>query len=417
MSADANLSKPPWEIAQFISFRLPLHLQMQQVQEGWKECPHDELIAMKNKISQVESQEEWELWKKITNPYEAIFSGSDDSQFPSLAKVQPLSRSYFKMIEMLQICKFWESWEFWQSCQTSQTEKNKPFISAHVCEGPGGFLQCIVEQAKRLTTPKSKGFYAMTLRPTKSHIPGWRRSIQFLRKHPQIHIEYGEDNTGNVLKRNNQYVFSKKAAGANIFTADGGFDFSIDYSKQEELAFPLILASFTMGLQCLAKGGTMIIKIFDMYSAATQDLLIGTATLFQKFTIYKPATSRPCNAERYYIACGYVGTGTAGQGQGTAEECKCKALQWIRHLQESQWKHEQSPLTRLVKNEWPPAIQQAFNEQIAWQETQQQKTIQETLSFSKENLTTYMVRQLEMSRKWCKMFSVPIYAPFDQSSA
>jgi hypothetical protein len=61
---------------------------------------HAKIIESKNKIENIASHAEWELRKKITNPYEAIFSGNTDNTFPSLAKVHPLSRSYFKMIEM-----------------------------------------------------------------------------------------------------------------------------------------------------------------------------------------------------------------------------------------------------------------------------------------------------------------------------
>ena len=368
----------PWENSQFISFRTGLQLTLQQ--NGWKEQEHSEILSKKEQIAHIESADEWELRKKITNPYEAIFSGSEDASFPSLAKVQPLSRSYFKMIEMLKVCDFWSS--------IGQT-----FVSAHICEGPGGFIQHVIEHAKELHL-QIKGVYAMTLKPTKSHIPGWRRSIGFLRKHPQIQLEYGADDTGNILIPANQRVFCERAAGANLFTADGGFDFSIDYTRQEEAAFSLLLASFAMGLRCLGKGGTMIIKLFDIYSDATQDLFLGTATHFKRFTIYKPATSRPCNSERYFIAQDY--------------EPNTNTVSWIRHLNEAQTKHSQQPLTRLLKGEWPSNLIQAVKEQIQWQERLQIESIEKTLNFTKDSIPAQIARGLETSRKWCEIFGVPL---------
>ena len=371
------LPEPPWELYQFISFKTPLP-PLIFIQEGWKEFDHDNIIVEKEKISNIDSLEEWELRKKITNPYEAIFSGSEDSSFPSLAKVQPLSRSYFKMIEILHTSKFWKL-----------LQKTKPFISAHICEGPGGFLQHVVENVKEIDVP-IKGIYAMTLKPTKTHIPGWRRSIGFLRKHPQIQLEYGADDTGNILIPANQNSFCEKAKGAQLFTADGGFDFSIDYSKQEESAFPLILASFTMGLRCLERGGTLVIKIFDMYSPLTQDLLIGTATFFNSFSIYKPATSRPCNSERYFIGKGYNDAASI----------------WIKHLQAAQIKHAEAPLTRLIGGNWPSNILQALNEQIIWQENMQINSIKDTLYFKKSSIYERISKNMETSRNWCKTFGV-----------
>lgn len=371
---------PPWENTQFVSFQGSLP-KLSHIQEGWKEMEHNQIIEAKNKISDMESHEEWELCKKITNPYEAIFSGNSDNTFPSLAKVHPLSRSYFKMIEMLKIVDIWKS-------------VSQPFRSAHVCEGPGGFIQAIVETLKAKKLPIDS-IYAMTLRPTKSHIPGWRRSIHFLKRFPQIHLNYGDDDTGNILSQDNQKHFTSLTQGSQIFTADGGFDFSVDYSNQEQMAFPLLMASFTIGLDCLAKGGTMIIKLFDIYSQATQDLFLGTSKLFERFTLYKPATSRPCNSERYFIATGYVGNKNT------------QAIRWIRHLREAQIKHEKSPLTRLIEHEWPPEIIRAIQEQIEWQEKQQVTIIEETLNFNKDSLEENVRRNIDMSRAWCKEFEVP----------
>jgi 23S rRNA U2552 (ribose-2'-O)-methylase RlmE/FtsJ len=372
----------PWELNQCIPFQGTLP-KLIYIQEGWKESEHTNIITSKNKISHIESHEEWELRKKITNPYEAIFSGTNDSTFPSLAKVHPLSRSYFKMIEMLQVVEFWKT-----------VSRGVKFRSAHICEGPGGFLQCIVEALKEKKIP-IEALYAMTLRPTKSHIPGWRRSIQFLRKHSQIQLEYGVDDTGNILIPENQNLFCKRAADSQIFTADGGFDFSVDYGNQEQMAFPLLLASFTMGLGCIAKGGSMIIKLFDIYSRATQDLFLGTARLFKKFTIYKPATSRPCNSERYFIAIDYIGSRDP------------QSLAWIQHLKDAQAKHAQSPLTRLIEGEWPPQILEAIQEQIEWQEKQQIQIIEETLQFDMSKLEEKVTTNIHMSKKWCDAFGVP----------
>lgn len=376
----------PWRDNIFIGISSMSYESMNPcfLQEGWKEIPHPDIITTKNRISQIENADEWEIRKKITNPYEAIFSG-EEITFPSLAKVQPLSRSYFKMIEMLNHIKFWDNLP------------DYPFISAHICEGPGGFIQAVVERLIQMKK-QTKGIYAMTLRPTKSHIPGWRRSSHFLKKYTQVQLEYGADDTGNILIPMNQEAFSKKATGAQLFTADGGFDFSVNYTNQEQMAFPLLLASFTMGLKTLSPGGTMIIKMFDIYGKATQDLLLGTAIFFDRFTLYKPATSRPCNSERYFIATGFHGT--------------TKASAFIQHLQEASLKHEQSPLTQLFKNPWPQEIIAAINEQIKWQENLQIMTINKSLNLQKETIYDKILQSIQLSREWCELFDVKIDGAF-----
>jgi 23S rRNA U2552 (ribose-2'-O)-methylase RlmE/FtsJ len=376
-------TEPPWEMNQCIS--LAIKITPCIVQNGWKEIDHSKLSKLKDRISDVANVDEWEVRKKITNPYEAIFSGEDS--YPSLAKVQPLSRSYFKMIEMLGLIGFFN--DFTGSSTCSQVTGS--FVSAHICEGPGGFIQHVVEAlAERQIT--TKGIYAMTLKPTKSHIPGWRRSIHFLKKYPKIKLEYGADDTGNILKPENQADFCRKAKGAQLFTADGGFDFSVNYTNQELMAFPLVVASFLMGLKTLEKGGTMIIKLFDIYSRATQDLFLGSGTFFEKFTLYKPATSRPCNSERYFI----------GHRLQPSEGMQ----EWITTLESALKRHEQSPITQLVQNEWPLPILRAVKEQIHYQEQLQIKNIEDTLNLDKNTIPERMLQNIRLSKKWCRTFGV-----------
>lgn len=369
---------PPWELFDYIQYRGE-HLPCVIVQEGWQEEDHSSILKKKNDISRFEDANEWELRKKITNPYEAIFSTSDTKSFPSIAMVTPLSRSYFKMVEMVYICGLWES-------------VTMPFISAHVCEGPGGFLQCIVEQAK-CKGVQYKNSYAMTLKSTKSQIPGWKRSSRFLKKHSEIQLLYGSDMTGNILSKDNQDFFCARAKDAMIFTADGGFDFSTDYAKQEENSFLLVLASFYIGLRCLKQGGVIVIKLFDIYSPVMVDLIVGTGATFDSFLVYKPATSRPCNSERYFIGKGYKGMEVARE--------------WIEHLEKAQRKHLERPLTRLCDIAGDSPYVTAIKEQIQWQEDLQNKHIERAMCMTKEDIEIYVKDALEKSVEWCTTFSVP----------
>jgi 23S rRNA U2552 (ribose-2'-O)-methylase RlmE/FtsJ len=365
---------PPWEMNEFISLNdLPRPCI---IQNGWKEMEHSRISDVKNRIAGISNADEWEILKKITNPYEPVFSG--DESFPSLAKVEPLSRSYFKMIEMLHLLDFFK-------------HNYESFTSAHICEGPGGFIQHVVEGLIAHKIPTNR-IYAMTLRPTKSHIPGWRRSLNFLKRYPQIQLEYGADQTGNILSAENQDNFCNKAKGVNLFTADGGFDFSVNYTNQELMAFPLLLASFIMGLRTLAKGGVMIIKLFDIYGSGTRDLFLGCATFFEAFTIYKPATSRPCNSERYFIGRGFKG-----------ESAELDA--WINLLQEAQVKHKESPITQLLED-WPEDIMGAIKEQIQFQEEIQIQCIEDTLNLDRTTIYERLLTNMRLSKEWCINFGV-----------
>lgn len=387
MSRQAEL--PPWELTHSVALPKNLLLPaMQVIQEGWKEQEHRALVEMKNRIEDLESAEEWELRKKITNPYECIFSSGEDSSFPSLAIVKPLSRSFFKMVEMLHVFQFWSYAKYLE-------DRRIAVGTAHLCEGPGGFLQCAVEGLKSRNVPIS-ALYAMTLRPTKHQIPGWRRSSHILRKHPEISLQYGADDTGDILSEENQAHFLRQIGpgSLHLVTADGGFDFSVDFSRQECNAFPLILASFLLGLQALAPGGFLIVKLFDLYSQTMRDLILGTGFFFKDFCLYKPATSRPCNAERYFVARGFAGTQVAAA--------------WIAHLKRAAKSHATTPLTQLVKGSWPQPFQDLLQEQIDWQEDEQIKSIKETLELKKESIEEKIRTNMAKSKRWCQMFQIPM---------
>jgi 23S rRNA U2552 (ribose-2'-O)-methylase RlmE/FtsJ len=340
---------------------------------GWVESDHKKITDTKDQLTIFNNTDEWELRKRLANPYELIYS-ADDS-FPCLAKVSALSRSYFKMTEMLNLIDFWSN--------------KKTIKTAHACEGPGGFIQSVVDESVRRKV-HTESIHAITLKPTRSYIPGWRRSFYFLRKHPEIELDYGADGTGDILLPENQKHFCKKVTSCNLFTADGGFDFSIDYNSQEKNVFQLLVASFIIGLQVLAEDGVLIIKFFDIYSAATQDLILGSASCFKEFTIYKPVTSRPCNSERYFI------------GKGFLKRPSTKA--WVTYLQdvyEKNYKTTFTQFTRFFINTWPSTLQALLEEQIHWQENLQIQSIYNTLNLDKKNITAILDKNIELCKRWC----------------
>lgn len=256
------------------------------------------LHTLRKRINDYErerGQSEWEYYKKIVNPYELVYTQRKYSDFPdSVCFMHPLSRSYFKMVEILHITRFFD-----------EIGSGAPRLrSAHVCEGPGGFIESFLDGAdrRRLTPQKAT---AMTLRPNQPNVPGWKRAATFLHKHRVIKIAYGEDGTGDLLSVANQNAFIRECgAKVQLFTGDGGFDFSLDYDAQERTMFPLLVASARVGLEVLAEGGVFVLKFFDFYHKGTQDLITFLSDQFRTWTLYKPATSRPCNPEYYFVGKG-----------------------------------------------------------------------------------------------------------------
>jgi hypothetical protein len=87
----------------------------------------------------------------------------------------------------------------------------------------------------------------------------------------------------------------------DFITAEGGFDFSIDFNKQEENSAKLIFCEICFTLMLQKEGGSFILKVFDLYSSCSLQLLYLLNYLYDEVIIVKPLSSRPANSEKYIV--------------------------------------------------------------------------------------------------------------------
>ena len=373
-------NKSPWQI-RYTSIGVP-------PLEAWTLGPWDTsgcpaLEAAKGKIAPLEASRRWELIKKMVNPYELVYTHEDTHFHPSLTVLKPLSRSYFKMLELLAVLEYFERLP--KNCSKLRT--------AHVAEGPGGFIQAFLDLAER--NKKHVGqCTAMTLKPTDSHVPGWRRAAAYLHHHREIKLHYGEDNTGDVYQIANQDSFVTTAGPVSLFTADGGFDFSLDYSIQEQRVFHLLLCSATIGLRVLASDGCMILKFFDMFSESTQALLILLGRCFREWQLYKPSLSRPCNSERYFLGRGFKG-------------CTPALRKLLLHLQrESLYGRYPTALSSIALPEEITYLR-AYMERNTAQQLAALQRAEHFAAHPEDWYTNQLPKDFQESLRWCQRFRIP----------
>ena len=240
------------------------------------------LYEIKERLDKIEH--EWDIHKKYTNPYEYIHTPIPNRR-KCVSKYSPLSRSYFKMIEMINIfnLKF----------------ESKPINTFHLAEGPGGFIEAIVNTRKC----SHDVYTGMTiLNDIDPNIPAWKKSESFLKQHKNVKIESGADGTGNILKLEN-FVYCKNKYGSSMdfITGDGGFDFSVDFNSQELHIADLLMAQAFYALIMQKKGGKFVLKIFDSFMNHTLDLLYILSSFYESVYIVKPYTSRYANSEKYIV--------------------------------------------------------------------------------------------------------------------
>ena len=229
-------------------------------------------------------QDEWDYYKKYINPYEYIHTQISNTK-SSVCKIKPLSRSYFKMIE---ICGLFNLvYELPTNCNTF-----------HLAEGPGGFVEALVH----LRSNSNDVYTGMTLIDNDINVPGWKKSNTFLEKHKNVVIEKGIDQTGNLLSLNNlKYCYKKYKGSMDLITADGGFDFSVDFNSQETVSANLILCQIVYAIAMQKKGGNFFIKFFDTFTNISLEMIYLLSILYEEVYFVKPNTSRYANSEKYVV--------------------------------------------------------------------------------------------------------------------
>ena len=351
---------------------------------------HDEITAAKNEIDTIKPASFWDDAKKITNPYEYVFLSLQKRNRWSLAAHVPLSRSYFKMIEM------WDA-----LAQAGLIVSGTPLPTAHTAEGPGGFLEAIQHR-----TGHRSRMTAMTLRSTDRAIPGWRKSQQFLISHPDVTVTYGADGTGDLYSMENQTVFATAAGKVRLYTADGGFDFSANFNGQENTVQRLLAAEILAGVNVLEQGGSMIIKLFDMKHVATLELFWALSSCFERTGLVKPYTSRPANSERYWIGVGFRG----------APEWYTALLREMTTAKDvtDGW-NTLFDGTRLSEG-WLSNVRQ-FQETVEYHQLQ---NIRETISLirapTREKVQEFLLENIRCSRQWCIAHSIAINESYKNMS-
>jgi 23S rRNA U2552 (ribose-2'-O)-methylase RlmE/FtsJ len=253
---------------------------------------HMHLCEMKEQIKEC-GEDAWDTIKKYTNPFEFIHTAIPNSKFYTISKMRPLSRSFYKMIEL-------------HSAFFDELHDPQGMKSFHLAEGPGGFIEALIHIRNKLSSNvhcQNDVHYGMTLLNADSSCPGWKKSKGFLEMHRnRVCIETGADGTGNIISSSNfEHCVSKHQNACHLITADGGFDFSCDFNNQETMVLSLLIAEMGFALALQKQGGNFILKMFDTFTKPTIDVIYILCNFYQEVYVSKPCTSRHANSERYIV--------------------------------------------------------------------------------------------------------------------
>ena len=346
------------------------------------------LTNIKAEIDGVQSK--WDIIKKVTNKYEYINScvsiDGIKGMNASVCSHKPISRSYFKMIEIL------------NNFDLKFMNKNN-IKTFHLAEGPGGFIEAIV----RMRENKNDEYYGMTLMDNDIDIPKWNKISNLMKDNHNIKLIFGPKNDGNLYYGHNLEFISRYYGNSmHLITGDGGFDYSIDFNRQEENSINLIFCEMLYALIMQKNGGSFVLKVFDIFHRNTIEILCILCYFYEKVHIYKPLTSREANSEKYIICMNFQ--------RKKNYDSIIKKLKHNFHLMKSQ------KIVKILDYEINSFFLNKIQEVNAIYGQQQIENILCTINhvhdFQKERINKMKQNNIEKCKKWCQLHNQPISSGF-----
>jgi 23S rRNA U2552 (ribose-2'-O)-methylase RlmE/FtsJ len=210
---------------------------------------------------------------KLTKKY----FGLDQDKKPEI-----LSRAFFKLWEMLLMFDL-----------VSVSDNN--FISAHLTEGPGSFIQATMMfrdkfGAKNANTKNDK-YIAISSNQDSDN--------KHVKKIEKSFVDYYSKEKPLRIIQESQY--SKKV---NFITADGGENWSND-NIQEQEAIKLLFSQITNAIKLQAKGGNFVCKFYETFTQTSGKLLNILSCCWDKVYVVKPLMSSKSKSEKYAVCTGF----------------------------------------------------------------------------------------------------------------
>ena len=208
--------------------------------------------------------------------WKASVASVDKAPFFAGSVPTPVSRAYYKLLEILRTCAI-----------------KPPQTALHLCEAPGGFAQAVVTEFPKarvsVTSRRSEG--APHFSPAILH----HDSIDVLK------LAHGSD----LLRQEVRDELVELVQGAELITADGGIDNDDRPELTEHATAHLILCEIDAATRIQRENGTFVLKVFGCSLDVTQQLVALLCCCYREVAILKPFTSRSVNDERYIVASGF----------------------------------------------------------------------------------------------------------------
>jgi 23S rRNA U2552 (ribose-2'-O)-methylase RlmE/FtsJ len=228
-----------------------------------------------------------------------------------------ISRAYYKMIEMIHF--------FGEDIFLDKSMK-----VACIADSPGGFIQALLDQ--RVYSPYGESKIETAIKDDITAVSigidcgAWESLSKKVREdyHEFVNLRLGDDTakdaektnllliggtterddqSGNILNPDIRARYYKEFAEdkADLITGDAGVEHDKTTTTEEMDTHKLLLAEIVMALNCQKTGGSFILKIYDMGTEFTMNLLELLSYCYEEIGLFKPGTSRAASSEKYLV--------------------------------------------------------------------------------------------------------------------
>lgn len=233
-----------------------------------------------------------------------------------------ISKMYFNIDPRPNILSraFYKLWELLLMFDLVQTDKPN-FISAHLAEGPGSFIQATMfyrDKFSKKNISKNDKYHAITLHSEKSkdgYVPKLEESFikHYSKEKPVRFVQHNtvpkeisrlsiDKDNGDLtkLKTINLFGGNFQKEKAHFITADGGFNWKNENTQEQE-AYKLILGQIITAVKIQEKKGNFICKFFESFTMITIKFFYMLKEFYNEVYVVKPLTSRQSNSEKYVV--------------------------------------------------------------------------------------------------------------------
>lgn len=268
--------------------------------------------ANKNKMEILSQFENKKKVFRVMNPFESHIDNYNQS-------ISEVSKTYFDIkngkpdILSRGFYKLWEILFMFDLIDINQDN----FISAHLAEGPGSFIQATMFFRDKFSKKsKNDKYYAVTLHSedTDGYVPDLEKNFvdYYSNEKPLrfvLHKTYPKQVARQLKNKDNGDLTDPKTLKlfggqmkekADFITADGGFNWENENTQEQE-AFRLIFSQILAAVKIQRKNGSFVCKFFETYTKTSIKFISILEQFYNKVCVIKPLLSRPSNSEKYFV--------------------------------------------------------------------------------------------------------------------